>query len=120
VDSFIIGGDLNFTVERSKIWGPKAHEDNLSSFFIESFEHKGWVDVEPTKFRPTWSNNRCGEDVIAKCLYLFLIHHNIIDKMGMYRSWVGQTHASDHFPIFLEWVSLMRGWVHHSSSFILG
>jgi hypothetical protein len=63
---------------------------------------QGWVDVEPTKFRPTWSNNRCGEDVIAKRLDHFLIHHNIIETMGMYRSWVGQTRASDHFPIFLE------------------
>jgi hypothetical protein len=37
VDSLVIGGDLNFMVNRSKIWGPKAHEDNLVLFLHRKF-----------------------------------------------------------------------------------
>jgi hypothetical protein len=56
--------------------------------------------VESIKLKPTWSNNGCGKDSIAKNLDHFLIHHNIIESVGMFRSWVGQTHAFDYFPIF--------------------
>jgi hypothetical protein len=38
------------------------------------------LDIEPTKFKPSWRNNRVGEDNIAKRLDRFLIKDTLLEK----------------------------------------
>jgi len=33
-DSLVIGGDLNFSLGQSEVWGPHAHVDSLAGFFV--------------------------------------------------------------------------------------
>jgi hypothetical protein len=67
-----IGGDFNFSVSEEAIWGSIAREEKLAHFFIDQSEQNGLIDVEPVKIRPTWNNNRNGEEGIAKTLDRFL------------------------------------------------
>jgi hypothetical protein len=60
------------------------------------------VDIEPIKLRPTWNNNRSSRDVDAKRLDHFMILDTLIQKVEKFRTWVGGTRLSDHFPIWLE------------------
>jgi hypothetical protein len=39
----VIGGDLNFSLGASEIWGPVTQLDNLSYFFIEEFGTSGII-----------------------------------------------------------------------------
>eukprot|EP01018_Ginkgo_biloba_P018081 Gb_04379 [translate_table: standard] len=98
----IIGGDLNLTLHRGEIWGSSARQDKLEDYFLDKFESIGWVDVDPTKVKPTWTNNRVGEDGVSKRLDTFLVHSDLLERVERYRSWVDSYRCSDHFPIYLE------------------
>jgi hypothetical protein len=67
------GGDLNFTLGASKVWGIVTQLDPLSRYFIRKLEETCLLDIEPSKLSPTWSNKRVGEARIAKRLDMFLI-----------------------------------------------
>ena len=56
----ILGGDLNYSVGLSEIWGDRARMDCLSDFFTKKMEYFGLVDIDPTVLLPTWSNRRMG------------------------------------------------------------
>jgi hypothetical protein len=56
-ESLIIGGDLNFTVNKDEMWGVQGWEDKLSNFFTKKFEACKLVDVEFMVLKPTWYNN---------------------------------------------------------------
>lgn len=45
----ILGGDLNFSMGRAEIWDQVSHIDPLLNYFIQKFEDKGLLDVEPIK-----------------------------------------------------------------------
>jgi hypothetical protein len=49
----VVGGDLNFTLGASKIWGPTTQVDCLASYFIKKLEEVGLLDVELAKLSPT-------------------------------------------------------------------
>jgi hypothetical protein len=49
----VIGGDLNFTLGASKVWGPTTQLDPLSSYFIRKLEETSLLDIEPSKLSPT-------------------------------------------------------------------
>jgi hypothetical protein len=72
------GGDLNFTLHRSEIWGESVILDNLANFFLNRLEVAHLVDVEPMEAKPTWSNNRVGVSGISKRLDMFLIHEDLL------------------------------------------
>jgi hypothetical protein len=53
----VLGGDLNFSLGASEIWGPLSQVDSLFlNFFIRNLEQVGLLDIEPTKLTPTWTN----------------------------------------------------------------
>jgi len=52
---------------------------------------------------PTWDNGRIEEAYIAKRIDQFIVHVNIIDKMGMPYSSIENVYISDHRPISLSW-----------------
>jgi hypothetical protein len=37
----VMGGDLNFTLGASEVWGPTAHLDPLAYFFLSQLEEMG-------------------------------------------------------------------------------
>jgi len=101
-DMVVIGGDLNFSLGLSEVWGPHAHSDVMASFLTRKLIEKKLIDVEPIKLKPTWRNNRGGEARVAKRIDRFLVSENLVDSFFQIRQWVGSGGASDHFPIFLE------------------
>ena len=52
-DSVVLGGDLNFSLGQSEIWGPHAQADSLAGFFVQKLMEKGLLDIEPAKLKPT-------------------------------------------------------------------
>jgi hypothetical protein len=69
----IIGGDLNFTVNRSKVWGDTARVDSWQELFLHQIERVGLVDVDPITLKPTWWNNKVGREAMSKRLDRFLV-----------------------------------------------
>jgi hypothetical protein len=79
-EALILGGDLNFSLGATKVWGPRERYDPLSDFFRNILEDKGLIDIEPIKLTPTWKNNIIGEDIISKIINHFLIYDNLSER----------------------------------------
>jgi len=45
----IIGGDLNFTMFRSKVWGENVGADVLAGYFQNGLAANNLVDIEPLR-----------------------------------------------------------------------
>jgi hypothetical protein len=81
----IIGGDLNFTISKEEVLGSVAREDKLALFFRDQIECHGLIEIEPILIRPTWINNKKGEDGISKFIVLFLASLDLLDNVKLYR-----------------------------------
>ena len=75
----IFGGDLNFSLGFSKIWGVKARVDCLSDLFSKKLETYGLVDIVPHVLTPTWSNRRVGDECISMCLDRLMVSADFLD-----------------------------------------
>ena len=75
----IFGGDLNFSLGCSEIWGVKARVDCLSDFFSKKLETYGLVDIVPHVLTPTWSNRRVGNESISKQLDRLMVSADFLD-----------------------------------------
>ena len=62
----ILGGDLNYSLGLSEIWGDRPRMDNISNYFSSKLDDFDHVDIDPTVLLPTWSNRRVGIDNICK------------------------------------------------------
>ena len=100
-EKLILGGDLNFSLGFSEIWGNRARLDPLSDFFTKYLENYDLVDVVPSVMLPTWNNRRVGTDNICKRLDRFLLSANLLHFDYFFRPWVGSGGESDHLPVFL-------------------
>ena len=49
----VFGGDLNFPLGLSEIWGVKARVDVLTNFFHNLLDSLGFVDINPLVSIPT-------------------------------------------------------------------
>lgn len=103
LDSLMIVGDLNITLNFDECWGKCRKKDPLADRIKMEFLNKNFVDIAPIKLMPTWDNSRSREAYIAKRIDHFIFHASIIDKMGMPISSIGNAFTSDHKPIFLSW-----------------
>ena len=101
-DRLILGGDLNFSLGLSKIWGVTERVDCLSNFFTKTMENFGLVDIDPSVMLPTRSNRRVGDDSICKRLDRLLGFADLLDHDYLFCQWVGCGGDSDHNPIFLQ------------------
>jgi len=101
-DTVIIGGDLNFSLGHSEVWGPQARVDNLTDFFTHRLMNLNLLDIEPIRVKPTWRNMRSGDSRVAKRLDRFLVADSLVNRHFLMRQWIGSGGQSDHFPIFLE------------------
>jgi endonuclease/exonuclease/phosphatase family metal-dependent hydrolase len=98
----ILAGDLNLTLSSGEIWGGARSLGLLAGFFKTFFQSYGLIDIAPGKLVPTWRNSRVGTDYIAKRLDRALISEDLLDSVGIYRSWVEYPFISDHAPILLQ------------------
>ena len=99
-EKLILGGDLNFSIGLSEIWGNRARMDPLSDFFSKSMENYGLVDIISSVMLPTWTNRRVGTENISKRLDRFLLSVDMLDFHYFFSQWVGSGGESDHHPIF--------------------
>eukprot|EP01018_Ginkgo_biloba_P039380 Gb_12932 [translate_table: standard] len=100
-DNIILGGDLNFPLGSSEIWGSKAQVDGLSGLFFRKLIDTGLIDIEPVKLKPTWRNKRLGDERITKRLDRFLVSESLLEDTLRLKQWVGSRGESDHFPVLL-------------------
>jgi hypothetical protein len=98
----ILGGDLNFSLGLSEVWGLHARVDPLAGYFGQKLVDCKLIDLEPTLLKPTWRNNRVGEDGVAKRMDHFLIADSFLEKQLTMKQWIGSGGISDHYPIFFE------------------
>ena len=70
----VFGGDLNFSLGLSEIWGVNARVDALTEFFTNLLDGLGLVDAAPLVSSPTWSNRRVGSESIYKILDKLLLY----------------------------------------------
>ena len=89
-EKLIIGGDLNFSLGQTKVWGPHARPDSLTDYFTRNLVDRNWLDVEPCVLKPTWKNNKCGEGRVVKRLDRFLVTEQIVYNHQLIRQWVGK------------------------------
>ena len=78
-EKLILGGDLNFSIGFSKVWGNRARMDPLSNLFSKTMENFGLVDIIPSVMHPTWINRRIGTENISKRLDRFLLSADMLD-----------------------------------------
>ena len=103
-ESLIIGGDLNFSIGATKVWGESAREDTLTHYFSSILSENDLIDIEPVKLRNTWRNKRMTPNVIEKRLGRFVILESFVKGPLRIRKWVGFGGDLDHFHIFLKMV----------------
>jgi len=84
-NSVIIGGDLNFTLGQSEVWGPQARVDTLADFFIHNLMELNLIDIEPISLKPSWRNMRTGENRVAKRLDRFLVADSLVERHFLLR-----------------------------------
>lgn len=101
IDSLMTAGDLNITLSTEGRWGKCKQRESLSDKIRNEFLHRNLIDVVPSKMMPTWSNGRIEEAYIAKRIDWFIVHANVIDKMGMPFSTIQNVFISNHRPISL-------------------
>ena len=98
----VFGGDLNFSLGHSEIWGVHAQVDPLTNFFHNLLERLGIVDINPLVSIPTWSNRRVGSKGICKRLDCLLVSADLLDCDFLLKQWIGCGGVSDHQPIFMQ------------------
>ena len=85
----IFGGDLNFSMGLSEIWGDRARSDCLSDFFAKILNDHGLMDIVPSVILPTWTNRRVGSENICKRLDRLMISIDLLEFELCFRQWVG-------------------------------
>ena len=84
----IFGGELNFSMGISEIWGDRARIDCLSDFFSKFLDDYGLVDIFPNVNFPR-NNKRVGNEIISKRLDRLLISVDLLEYELCFRQWVG-------------------------------
>ena len=101
-ESLIIGGDLNFTINKDEIWEGFSQVDRMGEFFVQKLEPLNLIDAKPTILNPTQWNNKKGGDIVSKCIDQFLVGSQFFQYMDRIHTWVGSSSISDHSPIFFQ------------------
>ena len=97
----VLGGDINFSLGLSEIWGVNARVDALTDFFTNLLEGMGLVDINPMVSIPTWSNRRVGFESSCKRLDRLLLSVDFLDSDFLLKQWIGCGGDSDHQPVYL-------------------
>eukprot|EP00253_Pinus_taeda_P008270 PITA_08270 len=60
------------------------------------------IDIQSARLQYTWTNNRNGEQILARGLDRFLVKEPLYNVLARSQQWVGTGGISDHRPIFFE------------------
>jgi hypothetical protein len=71
--------------------------------------------MEPINLFPTWNNNWSGEACVVKRLDRFSVHHEFLQYIDIYSSWVGKVICLDHFPFFWNLKKVRGNQMPHSN-----
>ena len=104
-EAIILGGDLNFSMGASEVWGPKERGPFIW-FFFSQIKRAG-VDRCIT-YQAKFYLDEVGEDKIAKRINWILVSNNFMENPIQTRQWIGSVCESDHPPILLEVAGSMR------------
>lgn len=69
---------MNLSLGSSELWGPTAHVDSLTCYFLRNLDDHVLYDTEKLKITPMWRNKRIGNDRIEERLdvwFLILCFH---------------------------------------------
>ena len=100
--NLVVGGDLNFSLGHSEVWGVKARVDVLTDFFTHLFEGLWLIDIIPLDSIPTCSNHRIGSESISKRLDKLFLSADFLDRDFLLKQWIGCGGDSDHQLVFLH------------------
>jgi len=103
IGSLIMVGDYNATMSREEYWGTERRSDPMIDFLLSLFDFNHLIDIRPYPLSPIWFNRKSGVALIGKRLDKLCIHENLVEILGVLKSWVVQTHISDHMLIVLQW-----------------
>ena len=81
------------------MWDKGNLFDSLSDYFSHIFESANLVDVLPSTLVPTWPDERCGNEGVAKHLNRFHMMEDLSDNIGGYRIWDHSMGFSGHKSI---------------------
>jgi len=84
-DNIILGGDLNFTMGFCESWGHAAQVDPFSETISTLLNEHHWIDMPMAKLQHTWSNNRSGDQSLARRLDRFLIKESLHNRIARIR-----------------------------------
>lgn len=74
----------------------------MGDYSKEIFGCNHMFDISSEPLRSTWRNGKTGMEEIAKHLDRFLIHENLVERIGTLHYWVVPSSLYDHDPIFLH------------------
>eukprot|EP00253_Pinus_taeda_P032607 PITA_32607 len=101
-DNILLGGDLNFSLGFCESWGHHAQIDPLTESLTSLLEDHNWIDIPSARLQYAWTNNRNGEQSLARRLDQFLVKEPLYSVLTRSRQWVGSGGISDHRPIYFE------------------
>jgi len=102
LSSLIIAGDLNCTIDFNEIWGCTRRVNVMANHIKDIILEHNLVDICPSSLIPSWDNRRLGKRYIAKQLNCFILHEQIIERLGMVSYEVISYHISQHMPTSLR------------------
>lgn len=108
IESLLIAGDLNLTLNSEECWGHCRRKDRLADKMRQELLKRDLVDIIPEKMVPTWDNGRLGSSFISKRIDRFILSASIIENWGLSTARTGNDFASDHKPIYLEWKDMTQ------------
>eukprot|EP00253_Pinus_taeda_P030342 PITA_30342 len=97
----IFAHSLESEIRIMNVYGPCADRVIFWRSLLDS-ELLQWVDIPSARIHYTWSNNRSGDQSLARRLDRFLIKEAFLVSHPRIRQRVGTGGISDHRPIFLE------------------
>lgn len=103
INGLILAGDANSTLMAQESWGLQRRIDPLEDKLYKLFVDCHLVDICHCPLVSTWTNKRAGERYIGKILNYFLVHEELIERLGYLQSSIHRSYNSDHTPILLNW-----------------
>lgn len=109
LDSVIFLDDFNLSPEPFEVWGVHSRLDSMRSHIKDLFFHKSFIEINPDLIGPTWKNGHWGSHGISKRLDQFFVKEGFSSRLSELISWILPSLILSHFPIFMNWSSIILG-----------
>jgi hypothetical protein len=71
-------------------------------YYKDLFTSNNLIDIKLENMIPTWWNDRCGQEAIARRLDRVLLSRDLLSDVCHYRSWVKLPYIYDHAAVFFQ------------------